>query len=282
MRNTCLACGNPSAPDVVCPACRRDAFMMEEARKRAAQLGEGDVLEQLYKPDYAFLPQGHVAPLWNDFLLHHKDQTLDFTVWRNKMSVGLVPPGVERILEIGVGMGHAAGFLLERFKNLKIYGTDISAEAVEHANARFKGQFAVADLGELPWPNLTFDAILLLEVLEHVEAPRTFEVLRWLRTLLTKNGSLIVSVPLETVRSLKVSYSICPHCGELAHQIGHVRSYSELQPIQMELIRSGFKIEEMKGLAGGRYFGIRRQRLMPLFPRRISPMVMIFRCLRSS
>src|SRR2546422_7816876 len=37
--------------------------------------GAGEVLEDLYETDYAFLKQGHVKLLWNDLLLHGKDQT---------------------------------------------------------------------------------------------------------------------------------------------------------------------------------------------------------------
>lgn len=275
---SCLACGKPSSTDAVCSSCSRDPFMMEEARKQAAKLGAGEILEGLYKADYAFLKQGQVKVLWNDLLLHGKDATPDFTTWRNKKSVGLLPPGVKRVLEVGVGMGYALQYLSEKFSDLEIYGTDISEQSVQRASARFRGHFAVAEPGELPWPGLTFDAILMLEVLEHVEAPRTLAVLRWLRSMLAESGCLILSVPLESVTDLRQSYFLCPHCGQLVHQIGHVRSYSDLQPIQMELARSGFEIESMKGLAGGKYFGIPRQWLMPLFPDRIRPMVMIFRC----
>lgn len=252
--------------------------MMEVARKQAAKTGARDILEHLYTTDYAFLRQGRVDLLWDDLLVHKKDQTPEFTAWRNKITVDLVPPGTRRLLEVGIGMGHAVRRLAERFTDLEIYGTDISKESVQHASVQFKGQFAIAALGELPWPELKFDAVLMLEVLEHVEAPRTFEVLRWLHSILTANGFLILSVPLETVSGLRQSYFRCPHCGQLVHQIGHVRSYSELQPIQMELALSGFRIERSQGVAGGKYFGIARQRLMQFFPNRVKPMVMIFRC----
>jgi len=262
----------------VCHECRLDPFKMEEARKRAAKLGNEEVFEQLYGPNYAFLHQGRVDLLWNDFLGHQKDQTLDFTVWRNKKSVGLIPRGVKRVLEVGFGMGHAVRYLLRRFKHVEIYGTDISSEAVHYARTQFKGTFAVANLGESPWPELKFDAIVMLEVLEHIEVPRTLQVLRWLHSLLTPAGRLILSVPLERVADLRRSYSICPHCGQLVHQIGHVRSYSELQPVRMELALAGFQVERTLGIAGGKYYGIPRQWLMPLFPSRVRPMVMVLSC----
>lgn len=253
---------------------------MEEARKQAAKLGERETLPELYKAEYAFLQQGQPRLLWDDLLIHGKDSIPDFTAWRSEMSVGLLPPGVKRVLEVGVGAGRAVQYLSERFPHLEIYGTDISEQAVQRASARIRGHFAVARLGESPWKGLTFDAILMLEVLEHVEAPRTFEVLGWLHSLLAATGSLVISVPLESVADLRRASFPCPHCGQLVHQIGHVRSYSEFQPIQAELTRCGFEIERMQGLAGGKYVGIPRQWLMRLFPSRIKPMVMIFRCRR--
>ena len=251
---------------------------MEEARKQAARLGAGEPLERLYKADYAFLKQGKVERLWNDLLSNAKDQTPEFTVWRNRKSVALVPPGVNRVLEIGIGMGHAVRHLSETFPDLDIYGTDISEQAVERASAAFKGHFAVAELGDLPWKGLKFDAILMLEVLEHVETPRTFGVLRLVHSLLADTGSFILSVPLESVSDLMRSQFLCPHCGQYVNPNGHLRSYSDLQPIQQELALSGFRVDRTQGIAGGRYVGIPRQVLMAFFPKWIQPMVMIFQC----
>ena len=58
----------------------------------------------------------------------------------------------------------------------------------------------------------------------------------------------------------------------------HVRSYSELEPVRSELVIAGFRVLRVVGLAGGTYFGIPRQWLMRLAPRRIRPMVAIFCC----
>jgi 2-polyprenyl-3-methyl-5-hydroxy-6-metoxy-1,4-benzoquinol methylase len=254
--------------------------MMEVARKQAAKAGRGETLEDLYRTKYAFLKQGQVRLLWEDVIVHEKDSIPAFTSWRNKVSVDLVPSGAKRVLDIGVGMGHAVRYLAERLPDVEIFGTDISQRAVQRASELFQGHFAVADLGELPWRGPAFDTVLMLEVLEHVEAPRTFEVLRWVHSILAESGTLILSVPLETVPSLRQSYSICPHCGQPVHQIGHVRSYSEYQPIRMELTRTGFDVQRMVGLAGGKYLGIPRQWLMRVFPGRVKPMVMIFKCRR--
>jgi len=234
----------------------------------------------LYEPKYAYLKQGDVAKAWSDILRHNKDQTPEFTLWRNRVSVRLVPKGARKVLEIGIGMGHALQYLSKRVPDAELYGTDVTAQSVARASEQLKGHFAVADLGEVRWPGVQFDAILMLEVLEHVEVPRAFSVLRWVHSLLADKGCLILSVPLESVADLRKTHFLCPHCGEYVHQIGHLRSYSELQPIRMELALSGFKLDRAQGVAGGTYLGVSRQRLMPLFPSRVKPMVMIFRCVK--
>jgi SAM-dependent methyltransferase len=253
---------------------------MEEARKRAAVWGATELLEDLYDPRYAYLKQGDVTRLWSDILLHNKDQTPEFTCWRNSLSVRLVPRAAKKILEIGVGMGRALQELAKRVPSADLYGTDLSPQAIASAAGRFKGHFAVAEPGQLPWPGAKFDAILMLEVLEHVEVPRTLRLLRWVRRILVDSGCLVISVPLESVADLRKAHFLCPHCGEYVHQIGHLRSYSELEPIRMELALSGFRLDRAQGIAGGKYFGIPRQRLMPFFPNRIKPMVMVFRCMK--
>lgn len=252
--------------------------MMEEARKRAAKLGRHDILRKFYTTDYAYLKEGKVAVLWDDILLHKKDTIPEFTLWRNAESVKMVPSGARRILEIGIGMGHALRGLSAAIPGLEYYGVDTSKQAVENAGKLFKGQFAVAGIENLPWPGTQFDVILMLEVLEHIEVTRTFSVLNTLRSRLADNGRLILSVPLGSVEDLRQSSFICPHCGDFVDPNGHIRSYIDLQPISAELALAGFEIELEQGLAGGKYYGLPRQWLKKFFPKRIKPMVMIFRC----
>lgn len=248
---------------------------MEDARGRAATNGNLDRLARLYDPTYAYLREGNVQRLWEDTLLGEKDTIPEFSSWRNKQSVRLVPRAARRILEIGPGVGHAIPFLLARCPSAEYYGIDLSEKTIGVLASRYCGTFAVATVEDLPWKDVAFDAILMLEVLEHVEAPRTFGVLSALRKRLSESGVLILSVPLR--EDLRRSYFVCAHCGQYLHQIGHLRSYSP-ELLQLELQSSGYVIEKRLPLAGGKYFGIRRQRLMPFFPKKIQPMTLVVRC----
>ncbi len=272
----CSGCGRFVADDgVVCGDCAADPFAMEDARGRAAANGSFDRLSRLYDRNYAYLREGHVSRLWEDTLLGDKDPIPEFSAWRNLQSVGLVPKTARRIMEIGPGVGHSIPLLRERCPSADYYAADLSEKTVERLAERHRGTFAVAAIEDLPWKHVTFDAILMLEVLEHVEAPRTFRVLSALRERLSENGVLILSVPLR--EDLRRSYFVCAHCGQQMHQIGHVRSYTP-ELLHAELRLSGFTIDRQLPLAGGTYFGIRRQHLIPFFPQKIQPMVLVARC----
>ena len=270
----CLGCGAP-APDgaPVCGTCRRDPFAMETARGHAA--GRGDAtLVTLYDPGYAYLAEGRIVALWEDTVLGDKDTIPEFSTWRNAQSVRLVPRESARVLEVGVGAGHALRALSAARPAAELYGVDVSDRIVERLSREIPGTFAVASIEDLPWPGLQFDAILMLEVLEHIEAPRTLGVLTALRQRLRPGGALILSVPLR--EDLRRSYFVCSHCGHSIHQIGHLRSYTPAL-LRAELALAGYAVDAERPLAGGTYFGIRRQHLMPFFRRKIQPMVLIAR-----
>jgi 2-polyprenyl-3-methyl-5-hydroxy-6-metoxy-1,4-benzoquinol methylase len=277
--DTCLGCEAPSGGAMLCDRCRPSPFAVEQARKEAAKRGDTDRLARLYTADHPLLRQGEPGRLWDDVLAGKDDPLREFAIWRNGVSASMVPAGAKRVLEIGIGMGHALRYLARHRPDLALYGTDVSEHAIHRAQEEFpSAALAATPIESIPWPDVKFDAILFLEVLEHIEATRTLAILGTIRERLTDDGRLILSVPLETVQDLRNACFVCPHCGVYVHPIGHVRSYSEMQPLLAELAMTGFSVERRQGLAPGRYRGIPRQWLMRLLPRRVHPMVMIVRC----
>lgn len=254
----CLGCGASVSPTngIVCDTCVADPFAMEDARGRAAERGFVTELAKLYSSTYSYLPEGRISRLWEDNILEGKDTIPEFSRWRNAQSVTLVPRTSRRVLEIGVGSGDAMRALQRRLPGADLYGIDVSEKIVERTARDVRGSFARATIEDLPWRGVEFDAILMLEVLEHVEAPRTFSVLKTLRQRLSPDGVLVVSVPLW--EDLRRSFFVCSHCGERIHQIGHLRSYSPAL-LRSELSLAGYVVDKEVPLAGGRYIGIPRQ-----------------------
>lgn len=106
-------------------------------------------------------------------------------------------PGL-KVLDYGCGVGTLSLYLAS--KNNQVVGVDISRRAIKMANnsARMTGwsnftKFSTTRSKKLDSTRNTYDLILCLEVLEHVENDR--ELLMSLSKLLKKTGVLIVSCP---------------------------------------------------------------------------------------
>jgi SAM-dependent methyltransferase len=99
------------------------------------------------------------------------------------------------LLEVGCGEGYILEALAEADLGVALSGVDISGSAIEDAQARL-GDRAVLeriDARELARDGQTFDMVLMLEVLEHIERPQ--EILPILQRL--SHQHLILSVPWE-------------------------------------------------------------------------------------
>jgi 2-polyprenyl-3-methyl-5-hydroxy-6-metoxy-1,4-benzoquinol methylase len=78
--------------------------------------------------------------------------------------------GARRVLEVGCGSGSFGHMLLQR-TSIDYHGFDFSAAAIEKARTR-TGQperFSVARAAEGSGPLVDYDAVVCLEVLEHIE-----------------------------------------------------------------------------------------------------------------
>lgn len=102
---------------------------------------------------------------------------------------GYAPDG-GRVLDVGCG----TGTVLDRLRaepEWRCDGVDVSEDAVRQASSI--APVVRADAAELPFDAGEFDAILLLDVLEHTESP--LRVLREARRVANGSGVLIVSTP---------------------------------------------------------------------------------------
>lgn len=96
-----------------------------------------------------------------------------------------------RILDLGCGDGRLSAELIE--KGHEVSGVDVSLEGIEAAQS--KGINAVrADMEEkLPFPDSCFDAVLLLDTLEHLYDQEG--IIREVHRVLKDDGKLIISYP---------------------------------------------------------------------------------------
>lgn len=96
----------------------------------------------------------------------------------------------DQILDVGCG----EGFVMSRFCDRQVYGVDISLEAIAFAN-RENGcsRLVAGTVYQLPFRDESFDLVLALETLEHLEDPE--QALLELRRVTSKY--CILSVPYE-------------------------------------------------------------------------------------
>lgn len=102
--------------------------------------------------------------------------------------------GIHAVLDAGCGGGdfsiglHEAGY--------SVYGCDLSVSGIRHAASLDVGRFEIASLYEnltKPFALTHFDAIVSVEVIEHLYSPRTF--VQRAHEALRPGGLLVVSTP---------------------------------------------------------------------------------------
>jgi 2-polyprenyl-3-methyl-5-hydroxy-6-metoxy-1,4-benzoquinol methylase len=105
------------------------------------------------------------------------------------------------LLDVGTGIGQFLS--LARTSYDAVYGTEVSATAVEIAKEKYGLEIFHGTLEELARQQGTFDNITLFHVLEHVPDPRT--MLETCHSLLPAGGCLVIAVPNEVIslRALK-------------------------------------------------------------------------------
>lgn len=131
------------------------------------------------------------------------------------------------VLDLGCG----PGYFLEQLAGhwIECCGVDLSRESVEAAQRRlegnplFLGASAMSEEQTLPCASDSFEAVFLMETVEHLlpgETERLFgEIVRVLRP----GGHLIVTTPYR--ENLEASMAVCPECGCEFHSVQHIHSF---------------------------------------------------------
>ena len=130
----------------------------------------------------------------------------------------------ERVLDFGCGVGHLLPHLCAPSR--RVYGADTSPESIARTNERlvgtpsFEGAFLVSELrkrGE------QFDAIVVVEVIEHLYDDGLDGIVGDITSMLSSDGIVIFTTPNKEDRSRSMIF--CPPTGEIFHRYQHVRSW---------------------------------------------------------
>jgi 2-polyprenyl-3-methyl-5-hydroxy-6-metoxy-1,4-benzoquinol methylase len=170
-----------------------------------------------------------VARFWNwweqglvkeQFSKQFSDSVLRFV----RRATGLSPPAF--VADVGAGRGDLLDRLLDQ--GFDCVGFEISQETVDAIQERLGSRpgFRGARVGggqALPAQDGEFDAVLALEVIEHLLddqiGPFFAEAARVLRT----GGIFAVSTPNK--ERLEAAHVVCPDCGGVFHPVQHLQAW---------------------------------------------------------
>jgi SAM-dependent methyltransferase len=141
----------------------------------------------------------------------------------------LIKSSQNKILDAGCGCG---SILCDLQYEGQAFGMDASPEALRFSKSRFEGVIKQGYLpDDIPWPEEYFDAILLLDVLEHLN--QDSKSLKSLGYHLKRDGVLLLTVP---------AYMFLWSSHDEVHQ--HYRRYTKKE-LSTKLLESGYKIQKI-------------------------------------
>jgi SAM-dependent methyltransferase len=149
--------------------------------------------------------------------------------------------GVRKVLDAGAGHGWLAEMLSRR--GFEVSALDLGGDSI-HRAARRLGElsvpvaFALGDLYSLPFHDSSFDAVVVSEVLEHLQHPP--DALAEIARVLRPGGYLVVSCPWRE----RIEFTRCIHCNRPTPVNAHLHSFDESSMGGL-LDGAGFAVERM-------------------------------------
>ena len=111
---------------------------------------------------------------------HRSKRMMVETVFRQ------LPEG-SNVLDAGCGSGYLTGSYAERYR---LYGVDEQVEAINYCKKNYKGNYRISGLDKLPFSDNYFDAVLLLDTIEHLQQP--IRELLEIKRVLKPGGLLLI------------------------------------------------------------------------------------------
>lgn len=135
----------------------------------------------------------NISPMTSDRINQTSRIALDYINKQNNKSLS--------IFDLGIGNGHVEKIIIKKCKrNLNIHGVDIAHSNLDKLYKSLPNFTGLKlDICDFPSKrfNEKFDIVFVLEVMEHINAEMTFNVLSKISSILKDESRLILSVPIN-------------------------------------------------------------------------------------
>lgn len=195
------------------------------------------------------------------------DNALRYDSPREELSA-FVPATARRVLDVGCGAGGFGRTLRQLLPLAQLWGVEPVPEAAEVARGIYDEVVTTAfPSSDRSLDGLTFDAVFMLDVLEHMIDPE--EALRAARPLVAPGGLLVASIP--NVRHFAVWWPLVAHGTWTYTETGlmdrtHLRWFTR-SSIHGLFTSTGWEVLDLQGINRTRSLGW-KAKLMSLLGRR--------------
>ncbi len=219
---------------------KENPFEVESLRAYFAQKRKHKELVETYTKAYSEIQDLNTPSFWDSFNTEGKRGKNPMDNDRIKTVTKLIKG--KKILNVGFGSASLEKNYFEKNPTDSFLwkAIDISPASVKKAKKELlQGIFEVGSILDLKYKNNSFDYVVSLEVLEHIEPRNTFRALKEIFRVVKPKGYFIISIPLNEGLEQMIAQGYNPNA--------HVRIYTP-ELIKLELEITGFKVVKEKKL----------------------------------
>ena len=162
--------------------------------------------------------------------------------YRDRVTLSFLEERDQSILDLGCGEGITLERMRERMPKRNIIGIDCMRENINIC-LRHGLPARIGNVYDLEMDDESIDAVLLMEVIEHLEKPHL--ALEQIRRILRPRGKVIIVFPND--RIFKIARVSTLKFREASYDPGHVKQWTHLE-IENLLLQHGFSVVHRKSI----------------------------------